>query len=76
MATTDRCGMTQCQAEKTGNVEQTNEWPKQEHKSDKEGEYNVNETIKHVAKQRAGHGGQHLADFATRPLAVFKVVRA
>ena len=66
--------MTQCQAEKTGNIEKTNAWARLEHESDKEGENNVHETSKHVAKQREVPGGQHLADSVTLPSAVVRVV--
>ena len=38
---------------------------KYSHKSDKEGEKIFRETMTHMAKQREGPSGQHLADSAT-----------
>ena len=76
VATTDRSEMTQCQAEKTGDIEQTNAWARHQHKSDKEEEKIFFETMNISAKQGEGPSGQHLANFATLPSAVVKVARA
>ena len=37
--------MTQCQAEKTGSVEKTNAWARQEHESDKGGQYGLPQRV-------------------------------
>ena len=57
--------MTQCQAKKTGDNEQTNAWARYDHKGDKEREKNFRETMNILAKQREGRSGQYLADSAT-----------
>ena len=71
VATTDRSGWTQCQAEKTGDIEQTNAWARQQKRR-----ANLHRNHEHMAQQREGPNGQHLADFATLPSAVVKVARA
>ena len=76
VATTDMSEKTQCQAKKTGDVEQTNARARHQHKSDKEEEKIFRETKNHMAKQRDGPSGQLLADFATLPPTVVKAARA
>ena len=69
VATTDRSGWTQCQAEKTGSRQRVG-------KTTKKRRANLERNPEHVAQQRGGLSGQHLADFATLPSAVVKVARA
>ena len=73
VATTDRSGMTQCQAEKTGDIEQTT---REQDNSTKVTKKEIKPSlIPWTTWQRDGHSGQHLEDFATLPSAVVKVVR-
>ena len=77
MATTNRRGRTQCQAEKTGIVEQVTRWQdsKTEQKGETKGEATLQREPKCVAQQRESHSGHHLAIFATLPTAIVKVTR-
>ena len=68
--------MTQCQAKKTGDNEQTNASARFHHKGDKEGEKTFLETVNIMTKQSEGRSGQHLADSSTFPSAVVKAARA
>ena len=71
VATTDRSGWTQCQAEKTGDIEQTNAWARQQKKRG-----TIQRKPECVAQQRGSPGGHHPAIFATLPTAIVKVARA
>ena len=70
MATTDKSRWTQCQAEKTGDIEQITRG-----QDKKKGRANQRKSDR-VSQQRERTGGQHLADFATLSTAVVKVDRA
>ena len=72
VATKDRSGWTQCQAEKTGDTEQTTRGQGNK----REEEQTFIENLKRVAQQCEGPGGQYLADLTTLPFAVVKVARS
>ena len=55
VATTDRSGWTQCQAEKTGDIEQTNAWARQQKRR-----ANLHRNHEHAAQKREGPSGHHI----------------
>ena len=67
VATTDRSGRTQCQAEKTGNVEQVTRW--QDSKTEQRRSSAFGRKPQCVVEQHKSIGSHRLAIFATLPTA-------